>query len=264
MKGEIEMSTSAITTPRIVLREEWLAARRALLAKEKQLTRQHDAVCALRRELPWVKVEKTYTFDGPNGKETLAGLFAGRSQLIVRHFMFGPGWKEGCVGCSFASDQVGGALVHLEHHDVTYVAVSRAPLSEIEPFRKRMGWNFKWVSSFGSAFNYDYHVSFTKEELEQPELSYNFERGELPFKSEELSGVSVFYRDASGTIFHTYSCYARGDEGGLTTYFYLDITPKGRKETGPYRNLADWVRHHDRYEGGGPVTPAERSVPPTA
>lgn len=258
------MSTSAITTPRIVSREEWLAARRALLVKEKQVTRQHDAVCALRRELPWVKVEKNYIFEGPYGKETLADLFAERSQLIVRHFMFGPGWKEGCVGCSFASDHVGGALVHLEHHDVTYVAVSRAPFAEIEVFRKRMGWSFKWLSSIGSDFNYDYHVSFTKEDLEESELSYNFERRELPFKSEELSGVSVFYKDASGTIFHTYSCYARGDEGGLTTYFYLDLTPKGRNETGPYHNLADWVRHHDRYDVGGHLAASGRYVAPEA
>jgi predicted dithiol-disulfide oxidoreductase (DUF899 family) len=245
------MATTTIEQPRVVSRDEWRAARKELLAKEKHLTREYEAISALRRQLPWVKVEKDYIFKGPNGKETLADLFAGRSQLIVRHFMFGPGWGEGCVGCSFASDHVGGALVHLEHHDVTYVAVSRASLSEIEAFRKRMGWIFKWVSSFGNDFNYDYHVSFTSEEIAQGKVFYNFEVRDLPFKTEDLSGVSVFYKDAAGGIFHTYSCYARGDEGGLTTYFYLDITPKGRDENGPTYTLGDWVRHHDRYEAGG-------------
>jgi predicted dithiol-disulfide oxidoreductase (DUF899 family) len=264
MKGEQKMSDAALKAPRIVSREEWVAARRALLTKEKQLTREHDAVCALRRELPWVRVEKNYVFDGPQGKETLAQLFAERSQLIIRHFMLGPGWKEGCVGCSFASDHVGGALVHLEHHDVTYVAVSRAPLAEVEAFRRRMGWDFKWVSSFESDFNYDFHVSFTEEEMAEGKVFYNFERRAMPFQVEELSGLSIFYKNASGAIFHTYSCYARGDEGGLTTYFYLDLTPKGRNETGPYNNLADWVRHHDRYEAGGLVTASGRYVSPVA
>lgn len=253
MKGEIRMSTREIKTPRVASREEWLVARRQLLAKEKQFTREYDALCALRRELSWVRVEKNYVFDGPNGRETLADLFAGRSQLIVRHFMFGPGWKDGCVGCSFASDHVGGALGHLEHHDVSYVAVSRAPLAEIEHFKKRMGWGFKWVSSHRSDFNYDFHVSFTKEQMDQGTTLYNYVRGQLPFPIEELSGVSVFYKDEASTIFHTYSTYGRGDEGGLTTYFYLDLTPMGRNETGPHFNLTDWVRHHDRYETGGNV-----------
>jgi predicted dithiol-disulfide oxidoreductase (DUF899 family) len=239
------MSTPAIETPKIVSQDEWLAASKELLAREKQLTREYDAVCALRRRLPWVKVTKNYVFDSPDGKETLADLFAGRRQLIIRHFMFGPGWREGCVGCSFASDHVGGALIHLEHRDVSFAAVSRATVTEIEPFRKRMGWTFKWVSSFESDFNYDYGVSFTKEEMEQGKARYNYAPGELPF--EEMSGLSVFCQDRSGDIFHTYSCHARGDEGGLTTYFYLDLTPKGRNETGPYFNLGDWVRHHDRY-----------------
>lgn len=258
------MPTSAIHKPRVVSQNEWLAARRELLVKEKQLTRQYDAIRALRRELPWVRLEKDYVFHGPSGRETLADLFAGRSQLIVRHFMFAPGWKEGCVGCSFASDHVEGALVHLEHHDVTYVAVSRAPLAEIEAFRKRMGWTFKWLSSFESDFNYDFHVSFRKEELEQGRIFYNFEERQLRFKSEELSGVSVFYKDASGDIFHTYSCYARGDEPGLTTYFYLDLTPKGRDENGPTFSLGDWVRHHDHYAAGGRVAPNGRYVPQAA
>jgi len=256
------MPTNTIAAPKVVSRTEWLAARRELLAREKQHTRELDAINALRRELPWVKVEKKYVFEGPNGKVSLADLFDGRTQLIVRHFMFGPGWKEGCVGCSFGSDQVEGALVHLEHHDVTYVAVSRAPWAEIEPFKKRMGWTFNWVSSYGNDFNYDYHVSFTKEELAGGRVFYNFEVREVPYPSEEVSGVSVFCKDAAGGIFHTYSCYARGDEGGATAYFYLDLTPKGRNETGPTYTLADWVRHHDRYEAGGHVEPTGRYVEP--
>jgi len=254
------MSTNVIQTPKVVSRAEWLSARRELLAKEKELTREYDRVRALRRELPWMKVEKNYVFDGPNGKESLSDLFAGRSQMIVRHVMFGPGWREGCVGCSFASDHVEGALVHLEHHDVTYVAVSRAPFAEIDAFRKRMGWSFKWLSSFESEFNYDYHVSFTKEEIAKGKVFFNFEVRDLPFNLEEMSGVSVFFKDPSGNIFHTYSCHARGDEGGLTSYFYLDLTPNGRNENGPTYSLADWVRHHDRYEAGGHVAPTGRYV----
>ncbi len=258
------MTAGTAGRPRIVSQAEWLVARRALLVQEKQLTRHYDEICALRRDLPWVRIEKEYVFDGPGGRETLADLFGDRSQLIVRHFMFAPGWKEGCVGCSFASDHVGGALAHLENHDVSYVAVSRAPLAEIEGFRKRMGWSFKWVSSFGSEFNYDFHVSFRPDEVLQGGVFYNFDQRELPFSTEELSGVSVFVRDDVGEIFHTYSCYARGDEGGLATYFYLDLTPKGRDETGPHHNLADWVRHHDRYGVGGHVSASGRYVPPRA
>ena len=254
------MPTKANGSRRVVSRTEWLAARRELLAKEKQHTRERDALNALRRELPWVKVEKNYLFDGPDGKVSLADLFQGRSQLIIRHFMFGPGWKEGCVGCSFASDQAEGARVHLEHHDVTYVAVSRAPIDEIEAFKKRMGWKFPWVSSFENDFNYDYHVSFTKEELAGGKVFYNFEEREVPYPSEEVSGVSVFFKDPAGDIYHTYSCYARGDEGGLAAYFYLDLTPNGRNETGPTHTLADWVRHHDRYEAAGYVASNGRYV----
>lgn len=238
---------SGVDHPLVVSREEWLVARRELLAKEKELTRQLDAVRAQRQKLPWVKIGKEYAFDTPGGRKTLAELFDGRRQLIVRHFMFGPGWKEGCMGCSFASDHVDGALPHLENHGVTYLAVSRAPLEQIEAFRRRMGWRFPWVSSYGSDFNYDFHVSFTPEELASGDMFYNFERRELAFRSEELSGLSVFYRDEAGGVYHTYSCYARGDEGGLATYFYLDLTPLGRNETGPKHNLTDWVRHHDRY-----------------
>ena len=165
---------TTITGHKVVSREEWIAARKELLAKEKEVTRLRDKLSAERRKLPWVKVEKNYVFDGPTGKETLADLFDGRSQLFVKHFMLGPGWKEGCVGCSFEVDHIEGALVHLEHHDVTYVAISRVPLAEIEAFKKRMGWRFKWVSSYGSDFNYDYHVSFTKEDIAKGKVYYNY------------------------------------------------------------------------------------------
>ena len=245
------MTTNLIERPKVVSRAEWLSARTELLLKEKQLTRQRDEVDRHRRELPWVKVEKNYFFDGPNGQHTLADLFAGRSQLIVSHFMLGPGWKEGCVGCSFRSDHVEGALVHLEHHDVSLVTISRAPFAEIEAFKKRMGWRFRWLSSYGSDFNYDYHVSSTKEEAATGKVYYNYES--RPFVSEELSGLSVFYKDENGQVFHTYSTYGRGDEMVDTTYMYLDHTPKGRNETGPHFNLGDWVRHHDRYDAPGVV-----------
>lgn len=239
----------------VVSREEWLEARKALLAKEKQLTHLRDQLSTERRALPWVKIDKPYVFEGPNGRETLADLFAGRSQLFVKHFMLGPGWKEGCVGCSFEVDHIEGALVHLQHHDVTYVAVSRAPLAEIEAFKKRMGCHFKWVSSYGSDFNYDFHVSFTSD---NGKVYYNYELGD--FQIDELSGNSVFYKDDGGEIFHTYSVYARGNEEALGTYMCLDLTSKGRNETGPRHNLTDWVRHHDRYEQGGHVAATGRYV----
>jgi predicted dithiol-disulfide oxidoreductase (DUF899 family) len=247
--------TTAIENPKVVSRAEWLAERKELLAEEKKLTRMRDALAQKRLELPWVKVDKEYSFDTPQGKKTLADLFQDRSQLIVYHFMFGPGWGEGCVGCSFYSDHVDGALQHLEQHDVSYVAVSRAPLAEIEPFKKRMGWKFNWVSSFGSDFNYDYHVSFSKEDTAKGKLYYNFSMQDV--SSEELPGTSVFYKDENGDIFHTYSQYARGGEGAIGTYQFLDIAPKGRNETGR-GNLGDWVRHHDRYNSGGFVQPDGR------
>jgi predicted dithiol-disulfide oxidoreductase (DUF899 family) len=229
-----------------VSREQWIAARQQLLAQEKQLTRMRDQVAAQRREMPWVKVDKIYVFDGPNGRETLADLFDGRSQLVVRHFMFGPGWGEGCVGCSFWADHLDGALVHLEHRDVTVVVVSRAPFAEIEAFRQRMGWRFKWVSSYGSDFNYDYGVSFTPDQLAAGEVNYNYVA--TANAGEEMPGLSVFHKDADGTIAHTYSSYARGNEPMLGTYTILDLTPNGRNETGPRGNLTDWVRLHDRYD----------------
>jgi predicted dithiol-disulfide oxidoreductase (DUF899 family) len=250
------MATSTVVNQKVVSRAEWLAARKTLLAKEKELTRSRDELNRQRLELPWVKVEKNYVFDTPNGKKNLAELFDGRSQLIIYHFMFGPGWGEGCVGCSFLSDHVDGVLPHLQQRDVSYVAVSRAPLAEIEPFKKRMGWKFNWVSSNESDFNYDYHVSFPKEEIAKGKAYYNFEMQDVP--SEELSGISVFYKDAQGDIFHTYSSYARAGEDFLGTYRFLDIAPKGRNETGPRHDLSDWVRHHDRYNAGGFVLPSGR------
>jgi predicted dithiol-disulfide oxidoreductase (DUF899 family) len=247
-----------ITGYKVVSHEEWIAARKELLAREKESTRLRDQLSAERRKLPWVKVEKQYVFDGPTGKVTLADLFDGRSQLFVKHFMLGPGWKEGCVGCSFEVDHIEGALVHLEHHDVTYVAISRAPLTEIEAFKKRMGWRFRWVSSSGNNFNYDYHVSFTKEQIAQGKVNYNYTMTEASI--EELSGISVFYKDEAGAIFHTYSAYGRGGEELLGTYMVLDLTPKGRHETGPNYDLTDWVRHHDRYDEGGLVDSTGRYV----
>ncbi len=230
----------------IVSREEWTIARKALLAKEKTLTRLQDQLNDERRELPWVRVDKEYVFDTRDGRRTLAALFDGRSQLFVYHFMFAPGWEQGCVGCSFFADHVDGANLHLAQHDLTFVAVSRAPLAQIEAYRKRMGWRFAWVSSHGSDFNYDYHVSFTKDQLASGKAYYNYQPSEVSI--EELPGVSVFFKDETGTVFHTYSAYARGDERGLGAYMYLDLTPKGRNETGPNHNLTDWVRRHDEYQ----------------
>jgi predicted dithiol-disulfide oxidoreductase (DUF899 family) len=250
------MSSSTLEQAKVVSRPEWLAARKTLLAKEKEFTRLRDDLSRRRRELPWVKVDKSYVFDGPNGKETLSDLFEGRSQLIIYHFMFGLGWKEGCVGCSFLVDHLSGPLLHLPHHDVSLAVISHASLAEIEPFKQRMGWTFKWLSSAGSDFNYDYHVSFDKDDIARGKTYFNFEMQDIP--SEELSGISVFYKDAGGDVFHTYSSYARGGDLLLGTYNYLDLTPKGRNETGPRHDLSDWVRHHDRYDAGGVVLPSGR------
>ena len=236
--------TKTMERPKVVTRDEWLAARKRHLEKEKEFTRLRDELGRQRRELPWVRVEKEYVFDGPEGKKTLAELFDGRGQLIVYHFMFGPGWEQGCPSCSFVSDHIDGSVVHLSHRDVTLMAVSRAPLSQIEAFRKRMGWRFKWVSSNGNDFNFDYHVSFTKDEMAKGDVYYNYEMQK--FGSEEAPGVSVFYRDATGGIFHTYSAYARGLDILVGAYNYLDLAPKGRDEDGLTHSMA-WVRHHDRY-----------------
>jgi len=257
----VAKATSKKEHPKVVRQEEWLAARKELLTKEKELTRLSDELGRQRRELPWVKVEKNYVFDGPDGKRTFADLFAGRSQLIVYHFMFGPEWQEGCPSCSFCMDHTDGSLVHLAQRDVAFAAISRAPWPKIEAFQKRMGWGFQWVSSFGNEFNYDYHVSFTKEERAQGKVYYNFERAEFP--SEEAPGVSVFYKDKTGNIFHTYSSFGRGTEAVNGTYRYLDLVPKGRDEDGLAFTMA-WVRHHDRYESGYLADAAKPYWPATA
>ena len=229
---------------RVVSQEEWLAARKQLLSKEKEFTRLRDRLSAERRELPWVRVDKEYVFDGPDGKETLADLFDGRSQLLVYHFMFGPGWEQGCPSCSFVSDHIDGANWHLPQRDVTLLAVSRAPLAEIEAFKQRMGWRFKWVSSYDNDFNHDFHVSFTPDEMARGEVYYNYTMTEFP--SEEAPGLSAFYKDPSGAVFHTYSAYARGLDMLVGAYNYLDLAPKGRDEAALPWTMA-WVRHHDRY-----------------
>ena len=229
----------------VVSREEWIIARKALLAKEKEITKAFDKLNEERRQLPWVKLDKEYVFDTPRGQRTLADLFEGRSQLVVYHFMFAPGWKAGCVGCSFFADHVDGANQHLLHHDVTFVAISRATLAEIEAYKERMGWRFPWVSSHANDFNYDFHVSFRKDDMDHGKVYYNYELTNAT--TEELPGTSVFFKDPKGAVFHTYSAYARGDERGLGAYMLLDLTPKGRNENGPNFNLTDWVKRHDEY-----------------
>jgi len=229
-----------LTNHPVVSQQQWETERRKLLAREKELTRLSDEVARERRALPWVRIEKNYVFDTPAGQHTLGDLFEGRRQLLVQHFMLAPGWEEGCPSCSYMADHTDGMLVHLGARDVTFVAISRAPLAEIERFRRRMGWKFKWVSSCGSDFNGDFHVSFLKEGKGQ--VYYNY--GLQPFECEELPGISVFYKDDAGQVFHTYSAYRRGVEAMMGTYTLLDLTPKGRDEhDGPM----SWVRYHDRY-----------------
>jgi len=239
------MATSKIglQEQKIVSHDEWIAARKEYLIKEKEFSRQRDELSRLRRELPMEKVEKAYVFDGPNGNETLADLFDGRGQLVVYHFMLGPGWKEGCPSCSLLADHFDGSTIHLAQRDVTFAVVSRAPLAEIEAFQKRMGWKFKWVSSFGSDFNFDFQASATPGALGKSYYNY----GDVNFPSEERPGASVFYKDASGDVFHTYSTYARGLDILIGAYNVLDLTPRGRHEEGLKHRMA-WVRHHDRYE----------------
>ena len=222
------------TTPEpahpVVSREEWLRARLALLAREKEHTRQRDKLSRARRELPWVLIDKDYRFAGPRGTESLADLFRGRSQLVVYHFMFGPDWKEGCPSCSFVSDSLDGAVVHLEHRDVTLTMVSRAPFPRIRAFKERMGWRFPWVSSHGSDFNSDFHVAPSDEGRATGRTSYNYQPHDGVM--EEMHGVSVFHRDAQDRIYHTYSTYARGAETLVSAYAVLDLVPKGRDEEG--------------------------------
>jgi len=254
-----QLTSAGIQGHEVVSPNEWIASRKELLQKEKEFTKLRDELSRQRRELPWEKVEKQYVFDGPNGKETLADLFAGRSQLIVYHFMFGPGWEEGCPSCSFLADHFDGSLVHLASRDVTLVVVSRAPLAQIEAFKKRMGWRFKWVSSFGNDFNRDYHVSFTKEEMATGKVSYNYDKVEFP--SEEGPGASAFYKSDGGDVFHTYSAYARGLDILVGAYNFLDLAPKGRDEDGLAFSMS-WVRHHDRYAQNYVVDSKAQYVPP--
>jgi len=243
----------------VVSHAEWLAARKELLAKEREFTHLRDELSRQRRALPWEKVEKDYQFDTPAGKRSLADLFQGRSQLIVYHFMFAPGWVEGCKSCSYLADHFDGMTIHLAHRDVTFMAISRAPIAEIEVFKKRMGWLFPWASAFATDFNHDYHVSFSDEERASGKITYNY--AEIDPFIEELPGLSVFYKDSDGQIFHTYSTYSRGLDILVGTYNFLDHAPKGRDEEGLAHTMS-WVRHHDKYEDSYLVNPLEPYIPP--
>jgi predicted dithiol-disulfide oxidoreductase (DUF899 family) len=229
---------------RVVSPEEWLKARRELLAAEKEFTQQRDALTRRRMAMPWEPVEKSYQFEGSNGALSLADLFDGRSQLIVYHFMLGPDWEEGCKSCSFWADNFNGIPIHLNHRDVTFTAVSRAPLAKINAYRKRMGWNFPWVSSYGSEFNFDYQASFTPQQIAEGKAYYNYEV--RPNAHTDQVGISVFYKNEQAEVFHTYSCYSRGVDMLNGAYHYLDLVPKGRDEDG-LKFPMEWVRRHDRY-----------------
>lgn len=235
----------------IVTRDAWLEARRALMAKERAHMQQGDQLNAERRALPWVKVEKSYEFEGPSGKLTLSDLFEGRRQLFIKHYMLAPGQKHHCVGCALEVDHLAGILVHLQNHDLSYVAVARAPIEEVEVLRERMAWRFPFVSSFHSDFNYDFNVSYRPEQMEAKKAFYNFKETDPGL--EDLSGDSVFYKDESGQIFHTYSAFGRGAEIFLGIYPFFDVSPKGRAEHGPHHSLGDWARLHDKYDEHGTV-----------
>ena len=234
-----------MTDHKIVSESEWTEARRKFLDREKELTQLQEKISEERRALPWVKVEKEYTFEGPNGPETLADLFEGRSQLVVYHFMFDPRNKEGCHGCSFWADNFNPIIVHLNQRDVTMVAVSRASLKKLDAFKARMGWNFKWVSCGESDFNYDYHVSFTAEEQKRGRANYNY-KADHQIWMRDMPGASVFYRNKAGEIFHTFSCFSRGIDMQNTAYQYLDLVPKGRDEAHLDSPMA-WLDYHDKY-----------------
>ncbi len=230
----------------IVSRTEWLAARVEHLAQEKEFTRLRDQLSRQRRHLPWERVDKQYIFEGSSGQESLSDLFSGRSQLIIYHFMFDPDWDAGCKSCSFWADNFNGIGIHLKHRDISFLAVSRAPFSKLDAYRKRMGWTFKWVSSFGSDFNYDYYASFTPEQVENGNAYFNYTK-QAPFDT-EVVGISVFYKAPSGTVYHTYSCYSRGVDMLNGAYHYMDLTPKGRDEADQKPHSQAWVRRHDEYE----------------
>jgi predicted dithiol-disulfide oxidoreductase (DUF899 family) len=236
---------SSFDHPTIVSADEWLTARLELLREEKALLRQYDAVAARKRGLPWVKIDKNYLFDSPNGKVSLADLFGTHRQLIVQHFMFGPGWGEGCKSCSFMMDHIAPTVPHLAARDVAFAAISHAPLAEFLPFKARLGWNVNWVSANGTDFNTDFHDSFSPEAINREKQYYNFAEQDVP--NTELPGISVFAKDDSGNVYHTYSTYGRGVELVMTTYNLLDITPKGRDEAKEDYGMM-WVRYHDRYE----------------
>lgn len=227
-----------------VSHQEWIEARKVFLAKEKEFTRLRDEISRERRELPWEKVEKDYLFDGPDGKESLADLFAGQDQLIIYHFMFGPDWQAGCKACSYMADHFNPAVIHLKYRGVTMLAVSHAPSDKLQAFKKRMGWSFKWVSSMNSDFNRDFHVSFTQDELDSGETYYNYRKKRFP--STEAPGASVFYKNEAGEVFHTYSVYERGLDMFITAYHYLDIVPRGRDEDS-FSYTMEWLRLHDEY-----------------
>jgi predicted dithiol-disulfide oxidoreductase (DUF899 family) len=229
---------------RFVSHEDWLKARLELLAAEKEFTRQRDALTRRRMAMPWERVEKSYRFEGPNGVLSLADLFDGRSQLIVYHFMYGPDWEEGCKSCSFWADNFDGIPIHLNHRDVTLTAVSRAPLAKINAYKKRMGWSFPWVSSHGSDFNFDYHVSFTPEQIAEGKAYYNYDVRPIDVSDEQ--GISVFCKNERGEVFHTYSCHGRGIDMVNGAYQFLDLVPKGRDEDGLEFSM-EWVRRHDQY-----------------
>ena len=236
--------TGLVGHHKVVSKNEWLEARKMLLKKEKDFTLLRDQLSQERRDLPWEAVDKEFVFEGPNGKETLSELFDGRSQLIVYHFMFDPSWDAGCPSCSFWADNFNGIIVHLNQRDVTMVAVSKAPYNKLAQYGKRMGWNFKWVSSYDTDFNFDYNVSFRPEEVAKKEGMYNFTTQD-PLTTQR-EGVSVFYKDPAGHIFHTYSSYARGIDMLNVAYHYLDLVPKGRDEANnEFRQF--WVRRHDEY-----------------
>ena len=245
MTKSTEDITASLAHHRVVSGERWLAERKALLAREKELMRLHDQIARERRALPWERVDKNYVFDTPQGPRSLADLFEGRRQLLVQHFMLGPGWEQGCPSCSYMADHTDGMNVHLAQRDITMLAISRAPLAEIERFHRRMGWRFAWASSFGNDFNHDHAVSFTPEEVANGEVHYNY--GLTRFGGEEAPGISVFYKDDSGAIFHTYSTYGRGVEVMMGAYQMMDLTPQGRAEEDVAYKM-NWVRHHDRYE----------------
>jgi predicted dithiol-disulfide oxidoreductase (DUF899 family) len=247
---------------KIVSHDEWIAARKAHLAEEKAFSKARDALARQRRKLPWEKVEKSYVFDTPSGKQTLADLFGNKSQLIIYHFMLGPGWEAGCPSCSYLADHFDGAAIHLTQRDVSFVVVSRAPLAEIGKFQARMGWKFKWASSFGSDFNHDYQVSVSPEEKAGGKVLYNYEIIEK-FPSDERPGASAFFKNPAGEVFHTYSTYGRGLDMFIGAYHFLDIAPKGRDEDGLAFSMA-WVRHHDKYQGAAVDTKASYQQPKSA